>query len=122
MDAIDYNAGRFWFDLVKVAWAIGVSIYVYQSNRQRATKDAINRVEQKHDADVKRLEDRLQEYGNRVLKLEQQVMHLPNHEKIGQVHYRIDQLGQGVKGMEGEMKQMNHTLAIIQEYLLKENK
>lgn len=115
---IDETAVRFWFDAFQVAWAVGVTIYVWISNRQRATKEAIDRVEQKHDADVKRFEARLQEYGNRVLQLEQQVMHLPNNEKIGQVHYRIDQLGQGVKGMEGQMVQMNHTLQLIQGFLL----
>src|SRR4030065_280403 len=102
MTEAELSNARFWFDAAQVVWAIAVPVYVWYSNRQRATKEAIARVEQKHDADVKRLEDRLQEYGNRVLQLEQQVMHLPNNEKIGQVHYRIDQLGQGVKGMEGQ--------------------
>ena len=118
MTEAELSNARFWFDAAQVVWAIAVPVYVWYSNRQRATKEAIARVEQKHDADVKRLEDRLQEYGNRVLQLEQQVMHLPNNEKIGQVHYRIDQLGQGVKGMEGQMVQMNHTLQLIQGFLL----
>jgi peptidoglycan hydrolase CwlO-like protein len=121
MTEAELTNARFWFDALQVVWAIAVPVYVWYTNRQRATKEAIARVEQKHDADVKRLEGRIQEYGNRVLMLEQQVMHLPNNDKIGEVHYRIDQVGQGLKGMEGQMKQMNSTLQIIQEYLL-ENK
>ncbi len=118
MTEADLTAARFWFDVIQVVWAIAVSVYVWYSNRQRATKEAIDRVELKHDTDIKRMEARLQEYGDRMLKLEQQVAHLPNNDKIGQVHYRIDQLGQGVKGMEGQMVQMNHTLQLIQEFLL----
>lgn len=118
MTEAELSAARFWFDVIQVVWAIAVPIYVWYSNRQRATKQAIDRVEQKHDADVKRLENHLREHGNRVLQLEQQIIHLPNNDKIGQVHFRIDQLGQGVKGLEGQMVQMNHTLQLIQGYLL----
>jgi hypothetical protein len=49
-------------------------------------------------------------------------VHLPDNDKMGEVHYRIDQVGQGVKGLEGEMKQMNHTLQLIQGYLLESRK
>lgn len=119
---IDYTAARFWFDVVQIVWAIAVSLYVWHSNRQRATKDAINRVEQKHIADVDKIEARLQEHGDRILRAEQQIDHLPNHDKLGQVHYRIDQLGQGVKGMEGQLEQINHTLHLIQEHLLRSGK
>lgn len=122
MTEAELSAARFWFDVIQVAWAIAVTLYVWYSNRQRATKQAINRVEQKHEADVKRLENRLQECGNRLLVLEQQIVHLPNGEKLGQVHFRIDQLGQGVKGMEGQMVQMNHTLQLIQSFLLENKK
>jgi hypothetical protein len=118
MTEAELSNARFWFDVIQVVWAIAVPVYVWYSNRQRATKEAIGRVEQKHDADVKRLEARLQEYADRALKLEQQIEHLPNNDKLGEVHYRIDQLGQGVKGMEGQMVQMNHTLQLIQGYLL----
>lgn len=122
MTGIADTAMQFWFDAFQAVWTIGVTIYVWFSNRQRATKEAIARVEQKHDIDLKRTEERLQEYRDRILQLEQQVMHLPDDNKIGQVHYRIDQLGQGVKSMEGEMKQMNHTLQLIQGYLLENKK
>lgn len=122
MTESDLSNARFWFDVIQVVWAIAVPVYVWYSNRQRATKEAINRVEQKHDADVKTLEGRLQEQSNRVLMLEQQVMHLPNNDKIGQVHYRIDQLGQGVEGMKGELKQINHTLHLIQSFMMGDNK
>ncbi len=115
---IDYTAAEFWFRFIEVLWAGAVTVYVWHSNRQRATKEAIDRVEQKHDADVKRVEIQAQEYSDRILQMEQQIMHLPNNDKLGQVHYRIDQLGQGVKGMEGELKQINHTLHLIQSFLL----
>ncbi len=118
MTEAELTAARFWFDLVQVLWAVAVTVYVWHSNRQRATKEAIARVETKHDADLKRLEARLQEHGDRLLQMEQQVVHLPNNDKIGQVHYRIDQLGQGVEGVKGELKQINHTLHLIQSFMI----
>jgi hypothetical protein len=109
---------QFWFAVVQAVWSIAVTVYVWLSNRQRATKDAIDRVEAKHDADLKIVEARLQEHGDRLLQLEQRILHLPNNDKIGQVHYRIDQLGQGVEGMKGELKQINHTLHLIQSFMM----
>ena len=38
------------------------------------------------------------------------------------IHNRIDQVGQGVRHLEGEMKQINQTLHMIQQYLLEKEK
>ncbi|HJW81963.1 MAG TPA: hypothetical protein VJ396_06940 [Acidiferrobacterales bacterium] len=119
---IDYDALGILFNVAQGVGLGAVSLYTYVSNRRRATKEAIAAVEIKHDLDIKAVEAHLQVHGDRILRAEQQIAHLPDGDKIGEVHYRIDQLGQGVKGMEGQMKQMNHTLQLIQGHLLENRK
>jgi hypothetical protein len=119
---INYDALRILFDGAQVLGLGAVSLYTYVSNRRRATKEAIAAVEVKHDLDLNAVEAHLQAHGDRILRAEQQIEHLPDGDKIGEVHYRIDQVGQGVKGLEGEMKQMNQTLRLIQGYLLENKK
>lgn len=118
MTDVNYDAVRVAFDAVQILGLVGVSVYTWFVNRQRATKDAITRVDEQRKTDVARIEERMREHSDRLLKAEQQIEHLPDGDKIGEVHFRIDQVGQGLRGVEGEMKQMNNTLRLIQEHLL----
>lgn len=115
---LNYDAVRVAIDVVQVLGLVGVSLYTWFSTRHRATKDAITRVDDQRKADVARVDERLKEHGDRLLTLEQQVNHLPDNNAIGTVHRRIDDVGQGLKGVEGQMMQMNTTLRLIQEHLL----
>lgn len=108
---MDYSAAKFWFDATQTAFMAFVSIYVWWSNRTRATKTAIDRV----DA-------RVTTHETRILLIEQSAQHTPNHEDIGAIHNRVDQVGQGVKQIEGQMTQINHTLHLIQQHLLENGK
>ena len=119
---MSHDEVRLVLDLVQVIGLGIVSLYTWWTNRQRATKEAIAAVEEKHDTDNKAIEARIQAHNDRLLSMEQQIAHLPDNDKLGEVHYRIDQVGQGVKGLEGQMKQMNHTLQLIQGYLLENRK
>ena len=104
---MDYSAARFWFDILQSLFMVGVSIYVWWSNKSKATRTAIDRV----DARVSGHETRL-------LLIEQDIKHQPGNAEIGEIHQRVDQVGQGLARLEGEMKQANLTLQLIQQHLL----
>ncbi len=108
---MDYSAAKFWFDVVQTAFMAFVSVYVWWTTRTRATKAAIDRVD-----------DRVTGHETRLLLIEQHAKHIPGHEDLGAIHNRVDQVGQGVRTLEGEMKQINHTLHLIQQHLLENGK
>ena len=118
---MDYSAAKFWFDVAQFVLTGLIGIYVWNSNRQRATKTAIDRVESQAKEDISMLDDRLDEHNDRLVSLERDMKHLPNIKDIGGVHHRVDQVAQAVKGVEGEMKQINNTMQLINQHLLEKN-
>lgn len=109
MNDIDFTAAKFWFDVAQGFFTLAVAVYVWLANRRKANQAEIDNVNMR----VRHAEDR-------VLKLEAIKAYLPSNEEIGQIHSRVDQVGQGLKGMEGELKQINNTMQLIQQHLLAE--
>ncbi|HIC79858.1 MAG TPA: hypothetical protein EYP07_02680, partial [Kiloniellaceae bacterium] len=106
----DYGAWRFWFDVAQSAFMLAVSIWAWQANKHRATKSTINRIEGQFENDIKGLDSRLDEHRDRLTTVELELSHVPGPKDIGEIHYRVDQIGQGVKSLKGELKQINNTM------------
>jgi uncharacterized protein YoxC len=108
MDAFDYRALGFWWDILQTAILTFVAIYTWLVNRTKANRKAINSVNEKVDG-----------LHNRVTVIEHELEHVPGDQAVSGIHKRIDQVGQGVRHLEGEMKQVNHTLHLIQQQMFK---
>ncbi|MEX3690118.1 hypothetical protein AB3X91_03685 [Paraburkholderia sp. BR14263] len=88
-----------------------VGIYVYLSNKDKVTNDRISTLEASVD-------NRLDNHGERVARVEEAILHVPTHEDLGSVHTRINEMGQGVHTLTGEVRGMHRTLMLIQQHLL----
>lgn len=104
---MDADWTRLGFNITQTVITAAIGIYVWLSNRHRAMKQDIDHVDERVDA----LKDRL-------VRVESAVEHMPDHQSLGRVHNRIDQVGQGLKGVEAEIKSMNHTVQLIQQHLM----
>lgn len=111
MEAFDYRAVNFWWDIIQTAILSFVAIYTWLVNRTKANREAINAVNERVDG-----------LHNRMTVVEHELEHVPGEPAISGIHKRIDQLGQGVRHLEGEMKQINHTLHLIQQHMLERRK
>lgn len=120
MPDIDYSAAKFWFDFMQTVFMAIVTLYVWINNKHRATKESITQTEARLEQKLDALDGRVDEHNDRLLGVEREIHHLPSVKDIHEVHARVDQVGQGVKSMEGEMKQINSTLQLIQQHLLTE--
>jgi len=115
---MDYAALKFWLSAAEAIIVTALFIYTWWTNRQRATKAAIRRVEENVASEIKIVNARLGEHNDRLLSIERELQHLPNTKDIHEVHYRVDQVGQGVSNLEGQMTQINTTLHLIQQHLM----
>ena len=106
----DYHLLSFWWDVIQTAILTFVAIYTWVVNRTKANRAAIQV-----------LDNRLDELRGRVVVMEHSLQHVPGDQAIARIHTRIDQVGQSVRHMEGEMKQLNQTLHLIQQYLLEKD-
>lgn len=108
---MEYDALRFWFDVVQVAGTVAIGIYVWLANRQRVTTQSIRALEQDVD-------ERLDDHGTRLTRLEEEVRHLPTHDDIGGVFKRIDQIHGDLKELTGAMSGVKRAVDLINEHLL----
>ena len=102
---------RLWWDVVQ-SIVIGLFVvYGWVLTRTKANQDAINELSGRFD----RLDKQIQ-------VIQTDLDHQPNKEDITRLHGRIDQVAEGVKHMEGQLKQLNQTLVIIQQHLVQSGK
>jgi hypothetical protein len=108
---MDYPALKFWLDVVQLAGTFAIGVYVWMSNRQRVTTDAIDRLEGHVDG-------RLDDHHERLARLEQDLEHAPTHDDLGQLYERINGLKESVQELSGEFKGVRHLLNVIHQHML----
>lgn len=97
---MNYQALQFWFSVANAAVTALIGLYVWLSSRQRATK-----------RDIDAMDDRL-------IRIEKDVEHAPSRADFEKMNDRITQIGNSVTGVEGELRQINHSLQLINDHLL----
>ena len=108
---MDYALIRLFIDIVQFVITGGVGIYVYVVNRHRVTATRIAQLEQNLDL-------RLDDYGERLARLEQDARHAPSHDDLKRVHQRLDTVSGELKQLNGEFAGARRTLELIHEFLL----
>ena len=109
MTDMDYGAMRFWWDVAITLIVLGNFIYTWVANRSDRNTAAIAH------ANV-----RIDTIDHAVKHIQADVEHLPNYHEIGTVHEKINDVAGQVKAIDGQLTGINHTLQLINEYLIKE--
>jgi predicted nucleic acid-binding Zn-ribbon protein len=126
---VNWDAVRFGFDLGQLIFMAGVAIYLWWTNRSRATKASIEEVDKKIDRDIGLVEDtihmvsekfdrRTNELERRVDSLEKDLSHLPGHSEMAAVHEKVNSVANTMSAMQGELSSMSRNLNLIHEFLL----
>lgn len=125
----NYDALDFWFKVFVFVWSIGVSIYVWWSNRDKARQAAIDMVDRSwrhsHKEMAKAMGDMKREFD----LMRADVNHLPSrddtrriYERIEAIEHRLgDRIGDVEKGMAelaGAVKGVTAQLHVINQHLL----
>lgn len=108
---MDMEMAKLAFQIGQFALTAGVGFYVYMSNKNKVTNDRITEMEK--DIDTK-----LDDYGDRIARLEERSEHAPTHEDLGVIYEKMKALGTKLDTMSGEFGQVKNLLGIIHEYIL----
>ncbi len=108
---------KFWVDLAQFAVTLLVGLYVWISNRHRATRGQIEKVRDEHEA-------RLQNHSNRVTSIEEQLRHMPDGKTIQDLTKQLQELHGDFKalnarfeGFKDVAKIMRRQVELMDEYL-----
>ena len=108
---INYKAWDFWIGLGQTIWLLGVSVYLWVTNKPRANAASIKQLESEFKNDIDEIE-------NNIIAIKKDLEHAPTIKDIARVHERIDQVAQGLTRLEGSVASGNQTLNLIQKYLI----
>jgi len=102
--SIDYTAGRFWLAVWQILSPIGVGIYAWVSNKQKA-----------HTRALAEAEKTIAKLDARIIKLESSAI---THKELGKVYDRINEVSEQVGQISGSIKGIGSAVDRIQEHLL----
>lgn len=108
---LDYKALSFWLQFIQAALTGGVFLYVWLTSRQKANTTAIKEMNESLRREINKVDDRL-------IQVEKDIEHAPSRADFDKMSSRINGISDSVNHVEGELKQINNTLRLINEHLL----
>ena len=112
---MDYQAWRFWTDILQTLLTAALGVYVWLVNRTRVNAGRIRDLEDSVD-------ERLDDHDRRLTRIEGAVEHGPTREDLGRIHTRIDEAQAVLARIEGEFHAAKGTLDLIHQFLLNEKR
>lgn len=112
---LNYNALGFWLQFIQAAATVLVFLYVWITNRQKVNSAAIEKIREDFHNEVDEIDDRL-------IRVEQDVKHLPTHDDMAKLHARINETGEAIKHIAGQVNQIDRTTQMINQYLIDKGK
>lgn len=109
MELINWAAAKLLFDVTQALFMAGVAVYVYWTNKHRATGTAITQVN-----------DRLDEVDKHVSRLEQTLENRPGYSEIDALRSELAEMNRGMAQISAQMQSTTALLGRLHEYLLTE--
>lgn len=109
MGAIDWTAARFLFDLLSALFMGGVAIYVWWTNRTRATGAALGEVH-----------GRIDQVDKHIARIEQTLDSRPGYAEIDVLRSEMATISRGMAEISAQMQSTTALLGRLHEYLLTE--
>lgn len=108
---------KFWVDFAQFVVTILVGVYVWASNRHRATREQIEDVRESHDK-------RLQTHSERITSMEEHLRHMPDGQTIKELtsqlsalHGDFRELNARFEGFKDVADIMRRQVELMDEYL-----
>lgn len=84
----------------------GLAFYVHLANKNKATTDRMERLEDD-------LMHRITQHSDRLTRMESQLGQIPSHGDLGKLYDRLNEQSRDVARMAGELSQMNDNLRLL---------
>lgn len=103
---MDIQRLMFFIALANFALTWGVALYMYLSNKNKATNDRIDKLERAWD-------EKSDDHASRIAALEGVNTRAPTHDDLGRLYERLNATTEGLKHLQGQLSSMSDTLRLI---------
>lgn len=114
MNNINLPIWKLAFDVIQTAFVTGITIYVWILNKHKVNASKIAALEEKHSSELNQVK-------NRLIEIETTIKHMPDKRSIHNIHERLNSQSELLKRVEGEMKGLQDTSALILQALINKN-
>jgi hypothetical protein len=108
---MDYDALRFWLDLLQWGLTAVVAVYVWASRRHQVTDERIQQLEAT-------IRQRLDVQDARLVRVERDLEHVPTHQDFRRFDDALAGLHKEMGRVAGELGSMRQAISLIQDHLL----
>lgn len=116
---MEYEKYRFWLELSVLLVNLGLWVWVYWSNRQKATVTEIEGLRKLITGQQEKQAAMCGDHKSRTTTLEVQFKQAPTHSDIGAVYDRIGEVKSSVDQMSGTLTGVGHQLQLLIEHHIK---
>jgi len=117
--SVNYQALQFWFTVANAVITAAIGLYVWSSNRHKATVDEIKEVREKMQAMQNTQVTNCSSHMGRTALLESEMKKALTLGDLGQVYDKINEVKGGVDKMTGTVKGISNQVNLLVEHHLK---
>jgi len=108
---MDYEAAKFWLEVVMMLVNIALWLFIWNSNKNRVTSEKIAGLELE-------IENKLEDHAEKLGRMDERLKVSIGHHELKPVYDRMNSMQKELSEINGKM----HTLDLIHEMLLKGDK
>jgi uncharacterized protein YoxC len=119
VETIDYRAWGFYLQAIQFVGYLVLGIYVWQTNRDKATAREIKEVREEMQKIQFAQGDKCNRHLKRTTVLEGSVQALPTHRDLGEMYEKINGVKSTVDEISGSLKGIGYQMKILIEHHIK---
>lgn len=104
---MNYEAMKVWVDIGQFLWMIAATVWVFWGDKDRETSGR-----------VKQAENKIISHNGKLIRLEEQVKHIPSHDQIAEMRGDVQALKAQMESVDAHVKGVHRQLELINQYLL----
>ena len=116
--SIDYEAWKFWFQVLQFFGTLLLGVYVWISNRHRVTNDKIEEVKTANSKGLEKARTRMDSHDTRLTCIETEIRALPKGTDIAALSQRLAIQNALLKYLAGRLKGIGRAVDLINEHLI----
>jgi uncharacterized protein HemX len=115
---VDYEALKFWAQIVLIVWNIGMTVWAFWGNKTKELKQDITALAENVAAESAATKMRLVVHSENLARIDERLKHMPDAEELESLKGDIKALLERTRAQDDRLETIGATLRRVEDYLL----